>query len=517
MNMSNIRDCVLAQPPSFKKKKEYVLEEVLGRGGFGKVVRATWTPHGGEKKDVALKIISKKLVKGNESAVMDEINVLKELDHPNIVHVWDHFESRDKFYLTFELAVGGELFDRITERGKFTEKDAADCIRQVLSATAYLHSHQIVHRDLKPENILYKTKAADSPLVIADFGIAKHLETPEEELVDSAGSFGYAAPEVLTGAGHGTKCDCWSVGVIAYTLLCGYSPFRSDDRNGLLREMTRGRITFHERYWSKVSNTAKEFIKTLLVVDPKKRSSAAQALQHPWMTSGQTSEHDLSSAVRENFEAKKKWKSAVMAIQASNRIRAASVSSRSTAASTSRSASVSSASTATPTLSPTTPAVPKVVTPLSMTEEELTEGEGEGETDGHDYFTADEEGQSELRTPGSVANGTISGTGGKAAREVKILGHEEESVLGDRIQLRQSPENSPTTAVEGNQINGVAQKDFAPKPSLSLPPNGQVPPDERQADGSAAQAKRPSEKRKGSYEGVVEGMKGLMGKFGLQK
>ncbi|WVQ94555.1 hypothetical protein IAU59_001635 [Kwoniella sp. CBS 9459] len=508
MNMSNFRDAVLAQPPSFKKKKEYTLEEVLGRGGFGKVVRATWTPHGGEKRDVALKIISKKLVKGNESAVMDEINVLKELDHPNIVHVWDHFESRDKFYLTFELAVGGELFDRITERGKYTEKDAANCVRQVLSATSYLHSHQIVHRDLKPENILYKTKAPDSPLVIADFGIAKHLETAEEELVDSAGSFGYAAPEVLTGVGHGTKCDCWSIGVIAYTLLCGYSPFRSDDRNGLLREMTRGRITFHERYWSKVSSTAKEFIKTLLVVDPKKRSSAAQALQHPWMTSGQKSDHDLSSAVRENFEAKKKWKSAVTLIQASNRIRAVSVSSRSTAASTSRSASVSSASTATPTLSPTTPAVPKVVTPLSMTEEELTEGEGE--TDGHDYFTADEEGQAELRTPGSVVNGDSNGRNANPAKTVKILGHGEENVLGDEI--RQSPENSPTSSTNGNggDLTGeISKKDFAPRP------NG----DQRdQNDGlSAEQAKRPSDKRKGSYEGVVDGMRGLMGKFGLQK
>ncbi|WVR09780.1 hypothetical protein IAU60_006856 [Kwoniella sp. DSM 27419] len=472
MNISNFRDHVLSQPPSFKKKKEYVLEEVLGRGGFGKVVRATWAPKNGEKREVALKIISKKLVKDNEQAVMDEIHVLEKLNHPNIVHVWDHFESRDKFYLTFELAVGGELFDRITERGKFTEKDAADCIRQVLSATAYLHSHQIVHRDLKPENILFKNRSSDSQLVIADFGIAKHLDTPDEELIDAAGSFGYAAPEVLLAKGHGTKCDCWSIGVIAYTVLCGYSPFRSDDRNGLLREMTRGRITFHDRYWSKVSSEAKDFIKTLLVVDPKRRSSAAEAMQHPWMTNGQHTEHDLSSSVKENFQPRKKWQSAVRVIQATHRLRAASISSRSASAESTQAASATpgmNSTDATPTGSPTMPSVPTVVTPLSMTEdEEFTDPE----TDGHEYVTADEEQSAEHRSP--------------AMRPV-------------------SAESSDFPAGQ-NQDGDVSSKDYA----------GSSPAEMRVTDSKPNTIKptRPVEKRKSSYEGVVDGIKGMMGKLG---
>lgn len=151
---------------------------------------------------------------------------------------------------------------------------------QVLQATAYLHSHNIVHRDLKPENILYKTKEETSPLVIADFGIARFLED-DEEITSMAGSFGYAAPEILLGKPHGFKVDLWSIGIICYTLLCGYSPFRSDDKQQLIRETTKGRVVFHERFWKHVSEEAKEFIKALLVVDPKLRLSAADALRHP--------------------------------------------------------------------------------------------------------------------------------------------------------------------------------------------------------------------------------------------
>jgi len=138
-----------------------------------------------------------------------------------------------------------------------------------------------VHRDLKPENILYKTRDPNSDLTIADFGIAKLLNSPDEEITSMAGSFGYAAPEVLLGKPHGLKVDLWSIGIITYTLLCGYSPFRSDDKTELIRETTKGRVTFHERFWKHVSETARDFIRKLLVVDPKLRMSAEEALKHP--------------------------------------------------------------------------------------------------------------------------------------------------------------------------------------------------------------------------------------------
>lgn len=187
------------------------------------------------------------------------------------------------------MATGGELFDRICDKGKFTEKDAAECIKQVLDAVNYLHQEDIVHRgehlkqcpeqqltwlDLKPENLLYLTTDEHSSLVLADFGIAKMLDTPGEVLTTMAGSFGYAAPEVMMKKGHGKPVDMWSLGVITYTLLCGYSPFRSDNLPDLIDECKTGRVVFHDRYWKDVSKDAKEFIQLLMHVDPHHRATS---------------------------------------------------------------------------------------------------------------------------------------------------------------------------------------------------------------------------------------------------
>lgn len=135
--------------------------------------------------------------------------------------------------------------------------------------------------DLKPENLIYVTPDDDSDLVLADFGIAKTLDSKDETLKTMAGSFGYAAPEVMAKQGHGKPVDMWSMGVITYTLLCGYSPFRSENLQDLLEECTRGNVIFHERYWKDVSSDAKDFINCLLVPEPNKRWTSEVLCRSP--------------------------------------------------------------------------------------------------------------------------------------------------------------------------------------------------------------------------------------------
>lgn len=240
-----IHNPLAKQPESYKKKRDFVFKKTLGEGTFGAVRSATWKT-ANPPIDVAVKVISKKILMGHDEIVKGEMDVLKGLDHPVVVKFLDWFESKDKvsvrnkylewaqsvqhfnssrrlrfhhqYYLVFEEATGGELFERILSRGRFTELDACRTIRAVLSAIQYLHHHNIVHRDVKPENILYRTEAEDANVVLVDFGIAQHLEADDELLTNVCGSYGYAAPEILAKKGHGKAVDLWSLGVITYTM-----------------------------------------------------------------------------------------------------------------------------------------------------------------------------------------------------------------------------------------------------------------------------------------------------------
>ncbi|KAJ5083977.1 Calcium/calmodulin-dependent/calcium-dependent protein kinase [Penicillium alfredii] len=305
------------QPESYERKALYRFGRTLGAGTYG-IVREAESLDG---KKVAVKIILKKSVRGNESMVYDELEMLQKLQHPHIVSFVDWFESKDKFYIVTQLATGGELFDRICDYGKFTEKDASQTIRQVLDAVNYLHKRNIVHRDLKPENLLYLTRASDSQLVLADFGIAKMLENPSEVLTSMAGSFGYAAPEVMLKQGHGKAVDMWSLGVITYTLLCGYSPFRSENLTDLIEECRAGRIIFHERYWRDVSQDAKDFILTLLQPDPSQRVTSEEALKHEWLTGESASDRDLLPEIRA-YIARARLRRGIEIVKLANRIEA---------------------------------------------------------------------------------------------------------------------------------------------------------------------------------------------------
>mmetsp|Transcript_40642 Transcript_40642/g.105504 ORF Transcript_40642/g.105504 Transcript_40642/m.105504 type:complete len:260 (-) Transcript_40642:64-843(-) len=182
-----------------------------------------------------------------------------------------------------DYASGGELFERLVQRKRYSEADAAAALHDVVSGIAYLHSKGVVHRDLKPENVLYATKDENSKLMIADFGFAKQKEQAMP-LKTMCGSPIYVAPEVLQRRGYGKECDLWSVGIIAYILLCGYPPFRGRTVNDTLRIILRGRFNFPEREWSRISQSAIDLISRLLVQDPKQRLSAEEVLKHPWLS-----------------------------------------------------------------------------------------------------------------------------------------------------------------------------------------------------------------------------------------
>lgn len=175
--------------------------------------------------------------------------------------------------------------------------------------------------DLKPENLLYKTKAADSELVLADFGIAKMLDSKDEVLTTMAGSFGYAAPEVMLKKGHGKPVDMWSMGVITYTLLCGYSPFRSENLQDLIDECSNATVVFHERYWKDVSQDAKDFIMCLLKANPDERWSSGQAMKHPWLSGESATDHNLLPEIRA-FMAKARLRRGIEMVKLANRIEA---------------------------------------------------------------------------------------------------------------------------------------------------------------------------------------------------
>lgn len=304
------------QPESYEKKAKYRFGRTLGAGTYG-IVREAEGPDG----LVAIKIILKKNVRGNERMVLDELEMLQRLKHPHIVKFVDWFESRDKYYIVTELATGGELFDRICQQGKFTEKDASQTIKQVLDAVDYLHRNNVVHRDLKPENLLYLTTAPDSDLVLADFGIAKMLGSKDEVLKTMAGSFGYAAPEVMLKQGHGKPVDMWSLGIITYTLLCGYSPFRSENIQDLIDECCACNVVFHERYWRGVSDDAKDFILKLLRAKPEERWTSEQALAHPWLSGKNATDHNLLPEIRA-YLARARLRRGIEKVKLANRIEA---------------------------------------------------------------------------------------------------------------------------------------------------------------------------------------------------
>lgn len=249
----------------------------LGQGTYGSVCRAV---NKSTKTVRAVKTISKSKVR-NVKRFKQEISIMKSLDHPNIIKLFETFEDHKNVYLVMELCRGGELFDRIIEQGYFSEAYACSLMRCILAALFYLHKHGIVHRDLKPENFMFLDKGKDAPFKIIDFGLATRFSN-NEYMSTRAGTPFYVAPQVLQGK-YTYKCDMWSAGVIMYIFLCGYPPFHGENDAEILARVKAGKYTFNEQDWKGVSSEAKDLVRKLMAFDPHQRLSAEQALNHPWI------------------------------------------------------------------------------------------------------------------------------------------------------------------------------------------------------------------------------------------
>lgn len=306
--------------PYIDVKKFYDIHKELGRGQFGITYLCTDKATG--YKYACKSISVKKLVtKKDVEDVRREIMILEHLTgQPNVVEFKGAYEDRVNVHLVMEFCGGGELFDRITARGSYSEKEAAKIGRQIVNVVHVCHFMGVMHRDLKPENFLLVSHEKDSPLKAIDFGLSVFIEQGKR-YKDIVGSAYYVAPEVLRRS-YGKEIDVWSAGVILYILLSGFPPFCAETDNGIFEAVLDGYVDFQSSPWPSISKGAKDLIRKMLTMEPRKRITAAEALEHPWLKEdGDASDKPIDSAVlirMKQFRAMNKLKRLALKVIAEN-------------------------------------------------------------------------------------------------------------------------------------------------------------------------------------------------------
>ncbi|KAJ9136660.1 Serine/threonine-protein kinase srk1 [Pleurostoma richardsiae] len=307
--------------PRYPGLERWELLEKMGDGAFSNVYRARDLE--GNAGEVAIKVVRKFEMNSMQRAnILKEVQIMRQLDHPNIIKLIDFSESRQYYYIILELAPGGELFHQIVRLTYFSENLSRHVIVQVAKALEYLHEEKgVVHRDIKPENILFnpipfvpsKSPQPKPPgdedkvdegefiqgvgaggigqIKIADFGLSKIVW--DNQTMTPCGTVGYTAPEIVKDERYSKSVDMWALGCVLYTLLCGFPPFYDESIEVLTEKVAKGQYTFLSPWWDDISKSAQDLISHLLTVDPEKRYTIREFLAHPWIReSGQTPIHE---------------------------------------------------------------------------------------------------------------------------------------------------------------------------------------------------------------------------------
>ena len=261
---------------------KYEVKQKIGKGKFG-LVKAGINKE--TKKPVAIKIMAKKnMDKSDMELAKVEIDILKISQHPNIIKLYDVFENENYIYIIMENCSGGDLLSYFEyHEYELPEPKVCEIIHKLSMAVYYLHSYGIVHRDLKPENILMTDLSATADIRLLDFGLSKIIGN-DEKCTEPYGTLSFVAPEVLQGKPYDKSVDLWSIGIIAFLLLCGYLPF--DDKHSereIARQTIQDPVPYDNKIWSKISPEAKQFVDGLLQKKPEKRYTIKEVLEHPWI------------------------------------------------------------------------------------------------------------------------------------------------------------------------------------------------------------------------------------------
>ncbi|GJN70257.1 serine/threonine-protein kinase srk1 [Purpureocillium lilacinum] len=324
-----------AKFPRYPGLERWELIEKMGDGAFSNVYRARDLQGG--TGEVAIKVVRKyEMNSMQRSNILKEVQIMRQLDHPNIIKLVEFSESKQYYYIVLELAPGGELFHQIVRLTYFSEELSRHVIVKVAKALEYLHEEKgVVHRDIKPENILFnpipfvpsKVPKPKQPgdedkvdegefihgqgaggigeIKIADFGLSKIVW--ETQTMTPCGTVGYTAPEIVKDERYSKSVDMWALGCVLYTLLCGFPPFYDESIEVLTEKVAKGQYTFLSPWWDDISKSAKDLITHLLCVDPDKRYTIREFLAHPWIrASGPTPrEEKKKSDVLRAFDASK--------------------------------------------------------------------------------------------------------------------------------------------------------------------------------------------------------------------